>query len=248
MKRPSLMRSPLSLSLLFALLSMSLSGCFIPQDDGDDFEPPPPPAAAQFIHQNPQQGPIEIRFNDGFITQVDLGSVSAAISLPQGEGSFAFYSLGAANPFFETELYTLEARAHTFAFVDDEVAENNFVDLSDATPEPEEDQHWLRFLNLSDVDAGKMYRGIEEMVSLPFDENPSEYIAVEAASETTLSLSAENGAPISISDSISLPSGGSSLLILGGSTEDSSVTISAVALDIERLNLVEPGAETMMEE
>lgn len=238
----------LSLVFLFTIISLCFSGCFLPQDGDDDFEPPPPPAAAQFIHQNPEQGPIEIRFNDGFLTSVELGSVSSSISLPQGEGSFAFYSLGAANPFFETELYNLDARVYTFAFVSDEVEENNFIDLSDATPDPEEGQHWLRFLNLSEVNAGTMYRGVEEMITLPLDENPSEYIAVESADMTNLSLSAENGAPIAISDGIALPSGGSSLLILGGSVDDNSVSISAIALDMERLTLVEPGAETMTEE
>ena len=42
--------------LVVALCSLSFTACFLPQDQGDDFEPPPPPAAAQFVHQNPGNG------------------------------------------------------------------------------------------------------------------------------------------------------------------------------------------------
>lgn len=239
----------LSQYLLCALISLTATGCFLPQTDDTEDEPAPLPAAAQFIHENPAQGPIEVRFNDSLITVVQRGSVSSAISLPQGEGSFAFYSPGAATPLFETELYPLEARVYTFAFVSDEIAAEHFIDLSDMTPNPEEDQHWVRFLNLSSADSGKMWRGTDEMTILPLESNPSEYIAVEAASSAILNMTILDGPSISDRVEVSLPSGGSSLIILGDDlSAEGSVTIKAVALDIERLNLVEPGAETMTEE
>ncbi len=230
--------------LVFSLCSLSFTACFLPQDQDDDFEPPPPPAAAQFIHQNPEMGSVEILFDGGLVTSVSYGEVSAAVSLPQGEGAFSFRYAGAPSTFFESELYTLEARVYTFALVPDAFAENNILDLSAASPEPEEDQHWVRLINLSDVQEGRLFRGRDELITLPLDENPSAYIAVESASSTSVSLSDSNGAPISIQDGIQLPSGGASLLMISGSDADDSVKIKAVALDIERLSLVEPGLNT----
>lgn len=241
------MNSAIRSIMFLGLISLGFNACFIPQDQGDDFEPPPPPAVAQFIHQNPEMGSIEILFDGGFITSVSFGSVSPAVTLSQGEGSFAFRNTGAPSPFYETELYTLEDRVYTFALVTEQFTENKILDLSEATPEPEENQHWLRFINLSDINAGRMFRGSEELITLPFDENPSAYIAVESAAETRIALSSENGAPIAIEEGVQLPSGGASILLLSGSAEADSIKIKAIPLDIERLSLVEPGAEVEVE-
>ena len=132
--------------------------------------------------------------------------------------------------------------------VSDDFADNNILDLSEASPAPEEDQHWVRLINLSDVQDGRIFRGRDELVTLPLDENPSAYIAVESAASTSISLSDANGAPISIQDDIQLPSGGSSLLVISGSDTDDSVSVKAVTLNIERLSLVEPGLATDTEE
>lgn len=234
--------------LIVALCSLSFTACFLPQDQGDDFEPPPPPAAAQFVHQNPEMGSVEVLFDGGLVTTVSFGEVSAAVSLPQGEGAFAFRYAGAPSTFYESELYDLEDRVYTFALVADDFAENNILDLSDASPAPEEDQHWVRLINLSDVQEGRLFRGRDELITLPLDENPSAYIAVESAASTSISLSDANGAPISIQDGIQLPSGGSSLLVISGSDADDSVKVKAVALDIERLSLTEPGLNIDSEE
>ena len=237
------MKSIIHFMLFLSLSSLSMTARFIPQDQGDDFEPPPPPAVAQFIHQNPEMGRIEVLFDGGLVTSVSFGSVSPAVTLPQGEGSFSFRNAGAPSSFYETELYSLEDRVYTFALVTEQLAENKILDLSDATPEPEENQHWLRFINLSDVETGRMFRGTEELITLPLEDNPSAYIAVESAAETRIALSSENGAPIAIEENVQLPSGGASILLVYGSAEDDSVEIKAIPLDIERLSLVEPGAE-----
>ncbi|MAD60374.1 MAG: hypothetical protein CMH49_02520 [Myxococcales bacterium] len=234
--------------IIFAVCSLSFTACFLPQDQGDDFEPPPPPAAAQFIHQNPEMGSVEILFDGGLLTTVSFGDVSAAVSLPQGDGAFAFRYAGAPSTFYESELYSLEARVYTFALVSDAFADNNILDLSEASPAPEEDQHWVRLINLSDVQEGRIFRGRDELVNLPLDDNPSAYIAVESAASTSISLSDANGAPIAIEDGIQLPSGGSSLLVISGSDADDSVRVNAVTLNIERLSLVEPGLATDPEE
>ena len=98
------------------------------------------------------------------------------------------------------------------------------------------------------MQEGRLFRGRDELITLPLDENPSAYIAVESAASTSISLSDANGAPISIQDGIQLPSGGSSLLVISGSDADDSVKVKAVALDIERLSLTEPGLNTDSEE
>jgi len=242
------MKVPTHLSVLFLLISLTFSGCFLPQDEGDDFEPPPPPAAAQIVHQNPEMGSVEVLFDGGLITTVAYGNVSSAVALPQGEGAFSFRLSGAPSPFFETELYNLEARVYTFALVKESLSSDKVLDLSGATPEPEENQHWLRFLNLSNIESGNLFRGTDELITLPLDENPSEYISVESAASTQVSFSAENGAPLAIAMGIQIPSGGSSLLILCGSLAGVSISIQAIALDIERLALVEPGSDTVSEE
>ncbi len=241
------MRLSLHFTILVSLITMTLSGCFLPQENDDDFEPPPPPAAAQFVHQNPEMGAVEVLFDGEFVTTVAYGGVSPAVALPQGEGAFSFRLSGAPSAFFETELYNLEARVYTFALVAESLASDKVLDLTDATPAPEEGQHWLRFLNLSDVDSGTLFRGTDELIVLPLDDNPSAFIAVESAAATQVSLSATNGAPLAIEMGIELPSGGSSILILSGSQEGN-VAIQAIVLDAERLTLVEPGAEVMTEE
>jgi hypothetical protein len=238
-----IMKNVLRTIVLLSFISISFSACFLPQDQGDDFDPPPPPAVVQFIHQNPEMGNIEVLFDGTIVTSISFNSVSSAVTLPQGEGAFAFRQAGAPSSFFETELYTLEARVYTFALVNEQFSDTKVLDLSDVTPEPEENQHWLRFINLSDVEAGRLFRGTEELITLPLDENPSAYIAVESAASTRLALSSENGAPISISEDVQLPSGGASILLISGSAEDDSVIIKPIPLDIERLSLVEPGAE-----
>jgi hypothetical protein len=241
------MRLSLHFTVLISLITMTFSGCFLPQDNDDDFEPPPPPAAAQFVHQNPEMGAVEVLFDGGVVTTVAYGSVSPAVALPQGEGAFSFRLSGAPSAFFETELYNLEARVYTFALVAESLMSDKVLDLTDATPAPEEGQHWLRFLNLSDVDSGTLFRGTDQLIDLPLDDNPSAFIAVESATATQVSLSATNGAPLAIETGIELPSGGSSILILSGSQEGN-VAIQAIVLDAERLTLVEPGAEVMTEE
>ena len=85
-------------------------------------------------------------------------------------------------------------------------------------------------------------------MSLPLDENPSPFIAVEAASSTNIGLNSETNAPIKIAEGIQLPSGGSSILMLSGSRENNSIEIKTIPLDIDRLSLIEPGAEADMQE
>ena len=137
----------INLTILALLLtSLSFSGCFIPQDQDDEFDPPPPPAAAQFIHQNPEMGSIEVLFNDSLITSVSYGRMSPAVTLPQGEGAFSFRQAGAPSAFHTTLLYTLEDRVYTFALVDSSFSSDNsdnsdkkVLDLSESAPEPAED-------------------------------------------------------------------------------------------------------------
>jgi hypothetical protein len=232
-------------SRLFVLLltSLTFSGCFLPQDQDDDFEPPPPPAAAQFIHQNPEQGQIEILFDEAVITTISFGQVSPAITLPQGDGTFSFRQAGAPSAFHTTELYTLENRVYTFALVPSSFGENEVIlDLTQALPDPVEEQHWIRIVNLSDVNAGNLFRGEDPLLTLPLEENPSDFIGVEAASSTRISLTSEMGAPIKIAEGLSLPSMGASILLLSGSRSDG-IDIKLIALDITRLSLEDPGSE-----
>ena len=116
-------------------LSLVLGGCFVP----DDKEPEPPRVAGvQVIHQNLQQGEIEVLFDGVQLVSVSFGSANAAIEVPVGAGKFSFRQAGAPSHFFETEVFELiEDQVYTFALVGAEINEDQVLNLTDAAPQAE---------------------------------------------------------------------------------------------------------------
>ena len=216
------------------LIALGVSGCFPPDEDEPD---PPRLAAVQVIHQNLQQGEVEVLFDGVLLMSVSFNSSRAAVEIPVSEGVFSFRQAGAPSHFFETEVFTLnEDQVYTFALVDERIDEDQVLNLTAAPPQGEEGIHWVRFVNLSDVDEGSIYRGQVLVETLPLDENPSAFTSVESAAETQFSITSGTGAPLDILPDVRLPSGGASIFIIGGAPEPDAVSLYNLPLDIERLD------------
>jgi hypothetical protein len=215
------------------LIALGVSGCFAPNDEPD----PPRLAGVQVTHQNLQQGEVEVLFDDVPIMSVSFGATQAAIEIPVAEGKFSFRQAGAPSHFFETEVFNLaQDQVYTFALVSEDINEDLVLNLTAAPPQGEDDIHWVRFVNLSGVDDGVIYRGQAQVETLPLDENPSAFTSVESAAQTQFSISSGMGVPLVILPDVSLPSGGASIFIIGDSPEPDSIELYNLPLDMERLN------------
>lgn len=223
-----------ALSILCAtLFSIGLTGCFVPNDDKPE---PPRLAVLQVAHQNQQQGLVEVLFDGVPVLEVSFGSTDAAVTIPVGSGSFSFRSAGAVSPFFESDVFDLSAdRVYTFALVDEEIESSLVLDLTAPPPPGEPDLHWVRFVNLSSLNEGRIFRGTDPVEDLPLDENPSAFMSVESASSTLFSISDAGGAPLEIVDNVRLPSGGSSLVLIGDTQQEDGVALYVLPLDEERI-------------
>ena len=215
------------------LIALGMSGCFAPNDDPD----PPRLAAVQVTHQNLQQGSVEVLFDGVPIISVSFGATQEAVEIPIAEGKFSFRQAGAPSHFFETEVFNLvEDQVYTFALVGESINEDLVLNLTAAPPQGEDDIHWVRFVNLSSLDDGVIFRGQTQVETLPLDENPSAFTSVESAAETQFSISSGAGVPLVILPNVRLPSGGASIFIIGDSPEPESIELYNLSLDMERLD------------
>jgi len=217
------------------LVTLGLSGCFVPNEN----EPEPPRlAGVQIIHQNLQQGEVEVLFDGVPVISVSFGTTRAAVQVPISAGKFSFRQAGAPSHFFETEVFELiQDQVYTFALVGAEINEDQVLNLTAAPPQGEEDIHWVRFVNLSSVEEGTIYRGQAQVETLPLDENPSAFTSVESAAQTQFSISSSTGVPLVILPNVSLPSGGASIFVIGDSSEPDGIELYNLPLDMERLDL-----------
>lgn len=229
-------------------ISLMCTGCFFPEENEEEITPPPPVAGVRLIHQDPMRGPVDLYAGSQFLTTVSYGQVSEAIELELGDQSFSMKQNGAPTSFYDSELIGLEEQLYHFVLVGDQLGGDPVLELTQAPPAPVEDQHWVRVLDLSDIEEGVMIRGNEVLATLPLsgdNGNPSAFKATSAASSTTVSISVileDMNVPIpkKIREGVSLPAGGASLVIVTGSVEEDTIDMAFVALDLERTPLLAP--------
>ena len=200
---PTLQRRGALKLALTALLSLSaLSGCVI-QDD----KPSAPKGKLQLIHANPEEGSIEVLFDDELLLTVTPGQISEVVTLPQGELVLSLRKPGAMSTYFTTE---------AIDFGD----ELNVLVLSS-----EDDTHYVRVLDLSSSDRGvRMYRGLTEIIELPLEDQLSAFLSTEPSEDDeAYSLTdIESGGPLYQSpERVSSPAGGATLVVVqeGGGEE-----------------------------
>ena len=178
-QRPSLYSRAHFIKALGAslILTLGATGCLVPEEEPREA---PRSAAVQVLHQNTRQAAVELLFNDEPILVISPQEKLGAVELPVISGVFSFRNLGAADPYFETEVLELAPnQVYSFVLLRED-GQDQVLDLTAPPPAPEMGRHWLRFVNLSDLTEGRIFYNRAPLVSLPLESNPSEFINVEA--------------------------------------------------------------------
>lgn len=233
--------------LFLLILGCTLSGCFIPDEESDTPEPPAPTAAVRLIHLDTMRGSVDI-FKDGVrLTSASFGEVSPAIEIELGDSNLSLKQSGAQSAFYESELLQIEERVYDLILVGDAAENGPVVELTEAPPAPEEGQHWVRIIDLSDIEEGKILRGgMEVLTSLPAASDgsiDSGFKATTAAASTRMSITATfdgTDFPQKTLEAVPFPSGGASLVLITGSVSDENIDMIVEPLDLDRLTLNEP--------
>ena len=224
---PTLQRRGALKLALAALLSLSaLSGCVI-QDD----KPSAPKGRLQLIHANPEEGSIEVLFDEEVLLTVAPGQISEVVTLPQGELVLSLRKPGAMSTYFTTEAIDFGDELNVLVLS----SEDEVIYLTDDAPMAEEDTHYVRVLDLSSSDRGvRMYRGLTEIIELPLEDQLSAFLSTEPSEDDeAYSLTdIESGGPLYQSpERVSSPAGGATLVVVQeGSGEEGDYKLTTLSL------------------
>lgn len=140
-----------ALILMAMILALGLWAC------GEDEEPEPEPTAqAFFLHNNPQQGPLEVRLEDTVVLpSIEPGALrTKAISLAPGSGTMAVRAPGAAADLF-SQAVTLEAQPYLF------ILNAGDITVETAAPPAEITEGALRLVDLSGLSLDVYANGVQ---------------------------------------------------------------------------------------